>query len=220
MRANISKLIDLIPIAIALISACGLLELAYGANTQPTTQPASAEQIAQWVTNLGAQEYATRLQATEKLSQAGAAAADALKKASSDAEPERAFRAAALLARLNGKTPMIEGEMLKVFETLSTPGSQRTQSARVTQGPACELSVQGRDERVLMRCDGKEIVIRAERRGEAKERSKEVRAKNAADLKQRYPEAWAFYRWTTGNMGGDDGASMRKWFEQFQGAKP
>ena len=220
MRAITAKLIDWIPIAIGLISVCGLLDLAYGANKQPSTQPATTQQIAHWVKNLAADDYATRVRATQKLSQVGAAAADALRKASSDADPERAFRAAALLARLNRDASMIDTEMLKVFETLSLSSNHHLQSAKVTDGPACELSVQGPDERVVMRCDAKEIVIRAERRNETKEQSKEVHAKNAADLKQRYPEAWAFYRWTTGNMGGDDGATMRKWFEQFQDAKP
>jgi hypothetical protein len=216
VRATISRLIDWIPIVIALIAVCGLLDLAYGAPQQPTTQPATTEQIAQWATDLAADDYATRSLATQKLSQAGPAAADALKKASSDADPERALRAAALLARLNGTTPLLDAEMRKVFETISLPRSPRIQSARVTDGPACEMTVQGCNERVVMRCDGKEITIRAEHGGQTKKSSKELHARDAADLKHRYPDAWAFYRWTTANLGGDDGAAMRKWFEQFQ----
>jgi hypothetical protein len=131
-------------------------------------------------------------------------------------DPERASRAAALLARLEGaRSSLTEREVLEVFATLSAGGSRRLESAKVVDGGVCELSVQGRDARVVMRCDAKGIVVRAERRVDAKEQSSELRAGDTAEFKKRYPEASEFYHWTTRNMGGDDGAGMRVWFEQF-----
>ena len=94
-------------------------------------------------------------------------------------------------------------------------GSRRLESAKVVDGGVCELSVQGEDARVVMRCDAKGIVVRVEYRVDAKDQSSELRARDAAQLKKRYPEAAEFYHWTTRNMGGDDGAGMRAWFEQF-----
>jgi len=81
--------------------------------------------------------------------------------------------------------------------------------------PACELSVAGQDARVVMRCDAKGIAVRVERRAEATGQAGDLLARDAADLKARYPDAWAFYDWATRGMGGDDGTAMRKWFEQF-----
>jgi hypothetical protein len=216
VRPNTVRLIDLVPIAIMFLSICGLLGLAYGGNDKPATQPVSAAQVARWVADLGADDYPTRAAATKSLADAGAAAADALRKAASADDPERASRAAALLARLEGApSSLTEREMLEVFATLSAGGSRRLESAKVVDGGVCELSVQGRDARVVMRCDAKGIVVRAERRVDAKDQSTELRARDTAELKKRYPEAWEFYHWTTRNMGGDDGAGMRTWFEQF-----
>jgi hypothetical protein len=217
MRPNTSRLIDLVPIAIMFLSICGLLGLAYGGNDKPATRPVSAERVARWVADLGAEDYPTRAAATKSLADAGAAAADALRKAVSEADdPERASRAAALLARLEGaRSSLTEREVLEVFATLSAGGSRRLESAKVVDGGVCELSVQGRDARVVMRCDAKGIVVRAERRVDAKDQSSELRAGDTAELKKRYPEAWAFYHWTTRNMGGDNGAGMEAWFEQF-----
>jgi hypothetical protein len=207
----------LVPIAITFLSACGLVGLAYGGNDKPATQPVSAERVARWVADLGADDYPTRAAATKALADAGAAAADALRKAASESDdPERASRAVALLARLEGSPSSLTArEMLEVFAALSAGGSRRLESAKVVDGGVCELSVQGRDARVVMRCDGKGILIRTELRAEAKDQSCELRARDAADLKKRYQDAWAFYQWTTRNMGGDDGAGMRSWFEQF-----
>ena len=172
MRPNASRMIDLVPIAIMFLSTCRLFGLAYAGNDKPATRPISAEEVARWVAGLGADD------------------------------PERASRAAALLARLDrAPSSLTEREMLEVIAALSGGGSRRLESAKVVDGGVCELSVQGEDARVVMRCDAKGIVVRVEYRVDAKDQSSELRARDAAELKKRYPEAAEFYHWTTRNMG-------------------
>ncbi len=125
MSPNTSRLIDSVPIAIMFLSICGLLGLAYGGNDKPATRPVSAEQITRWVTDLGADDYPTRAAAMKELADAGATAANALRKAASEADPERASRASALLTLLDGAPSLAEREMLKVFQALSTNGGRR-----------------------------------------------------------------------------------------------
>jgi hypothetical protein len=215
MKLNSPMPIGFALIALVGLSVCGLLRGADGKSDTAATRPATPEQMQRWITNLGSDDYPMRVAATKALADAGAAAEAALRAAVSDSDSERASRAAVLLARMNAAPSLAEREMLEVFQMLSAKESRKLESARVVAGPSCELRVSGRDARVTMRCDAKGIALRAERQGNVNEQSSDLHVRDATELKARYPDAWAFYEWTTRNMGGDDGAAMRKWFEQF-----
>ena len=215
MQRDDFRLIDWAPIAITLLSVCGLLGMAYGANDPPATRPVAEKQIAVWIEDLGADDYATRTAATRELLNVGPGATAALHKAASGTDPERVARVNAILSRLERAPNSAEREMLDVFQSLSAKGGRQVESAKVVDAATCELSVKGRGGRVVMRCGGQGIVVSTEPHGDIKGAPQEVRARDVAELKNRYPDAWDFYNYTTRNMGGDDGAAMRKWFEQF-----
>ena len=82
-----------------------------------------AAQHAEWIAQLGAEQYQQRQEATEQLWAVGDDALDALTEASRSRDPEVALRALDLLRRIDlGITPKTDPEILKLAEQYRTAG--------------------------------------------------------------------------------------------------
>jgi tetratricopeptide (TPR) repeat protein len=102
------------------VAIFSLAVLAWAAASPAPTAPPTAEQVARWVRDLGAEDFASRQQATEALWRAGEAAEPALEAALQSKDPEVARRAKEILDKFRTgvypDTPPRVVELVRKFQ--------------------------------------------------------------------------------------------------------
>ncbi len=195
------------------------------ADTPPTTRPADAS-ISEFIAKLGDENFKTREAASDELHKIGHAALPALKDAAKSPDPEVQARAQALIKEIeNPPKPKVADTQVD-FGPIGNMRNANGQFRIVVNGQALnvnggnvrmsktvtvvnnrkEIEVTENQQKIHIVQDADGIKMSVTDTTDGKETTKTYEAKNAAELKEKQPEAFKIYEQTTKD---DQGARIR-----------